>query len=376
MIYFDNAATTSVHPEVVAVYCRLLAEYGNPDSLHSAGRSAKKKMEDSRTRIASMLHVRPDEILFTSCASESNTMAIVASALANQSRGKHVITSNAEHSSSEHAFDYLESIGFEVTRLPIGSNGKISLDDLRKAMRKDTILVSLIHVSNEMGAVNDIHQAARIAHENPTCLFHADCTQSFGKIGIPFEDLDLMTMSAHKIHGLKGSAMLLKKKNVHLQPVIFGGQQEQGLRGGTENAPVHTVLAKTVRLAFEDQKHGLEKRIRQIRDYIADEVASMPGAKILTPENAVPYILNISFDQITSEVLMNALDAKGVCVSAKSTCSSKEAGGNQVLKKMGCSDQEAAHGIRLSFSGQNTMEEAREFVRILKEIINAYGLQL
>lgn len=376
MIYFDNAATTSVHPEVVSAYTRLLTEYGNPDSLHQAGRSAKKKLEESRSRIAKMLGVKPEEILFTSCASESNTQAIIGGALANQSRGKHVITSNAEHSSSEHAFDCLESIGFEVTRLPIGKDGRIDPEELKRAIRTDTTLVSLIHVSNEMGAINDLKTIASIVHRHPTCLFHADCTQSFGKLDIPFEDLDLMTMSAHKIHGLKGSALLLKKAPVRVQPVIFGGQQEQGLRGGTENAPVNTVLAKTIRLAMQEKEQGLEDKVRKIRDYIAGEVEKMPGAKVLTPEEAVPYILNIVFDQITSEVLMNALDARGVCVSAKSTCSSREAGGNPVLKKMGCSDMEAAHAIRLSFSGQNTMKEAQEFIRILKEIIQQYGLQL
>lgn len=376
MIYFDNAATTSVHPEVVSAYTRLLTEYGNPDSLHTIGREAKKKLEQSRTRIAKMLGVRPDEIIFTSCASESNTQAILGCAIANQSRGKHVITSNAEHSSSEHAFDELERLGFEVTRLPIGRDGKISLEDLRASIRKDTILVSLIHVSNEMGAVNDLNEISRIVSEHPTCLFHADCTQSFAKIDIPVQKLDLMTMSAHKIHGLKGSAMLIKKSSVRTHPIIFGGQQENGLRGGTENAPVYTVLAKTIRLAMEEKDQGLDKKVRTIRNYIAGEVEKIPGGKVLNPKDSVPYILNISFDSMTSEVLMNALDSRGVCVSAKSTCSSQEAGGNPILKKMGCSDQDATHAIRLSFSGNNTMEEAKQFILILKEIIQNYGLQL
>lgn len=376
MIYFDNAATTSVNPEVVSVYGRLLQDYGNPDSLHQLGRKTKKNLEESRNRIAKMLNVLPEEILFTSCASESNSMAIVGTALANQNRGRHLITSNAEHSSSEHAFDFLESIGFEVTRLPITEKGNIDVRQLKEAMRPDTILVSLIHVSNETGAVNDLEEIEKTVHQNPTCLLHADCTQSFAKIDIPFEKLDLMTMSAHKIHGLKGSALLMKKKNVRLQPLLFGGQQEQGLRGGTENAPVNTVLAKTIRLAMDEKNRGSLQKIQAVRDRIARQVESMPGGHILTPEGAVPYILNISFDQITSEVLMNALDQRGVCVSAKSTCSSREAGGNPVLKRMGLSDKDASHNIRLSFSGQNTEEEADEFVRILQEVIQQYGLPL
>lgn len=376
MIYFDNSSTTSVRPEVVSVYTRLLQEaYGNPDSLHALGRKAGSSMEESRKRIAAMLHVRPEEILFTGCASESNSLAVVGYALKNAHRGKHIITSNVEHSSTEHAMDYLESQGFDVQRLEVDENGQICPKQLKEALRKDTILVSIMHVNNEVGAINDIEAFADLTHAYPYAAIHADCVQSFGKLDIPFEKLDMMTMSAHKIHGLKGSALLMKKRNIQVHPVIFGGQQEQGLRGGTENAPANTVLAKTIRLAFDEQKESLEK-VREINQYLRKELSAIPGFHVQSPADGLPYILNISFDAITSEVLLNALDARGVCVSARSTCSSHDTGASAVLLKMGRSQKDATHSIRLSFSRDNTMEEAREFVKIVKECIERYGLPL
>ncbi len=213
MIYFDNASTTSVRTEVRRVYGQVLETcYGNPDSLHAAGRQASSLMEKSRSNIASMLHVDPSEIIFTSAASESNTLAIVGYALANEHRGHHVLTSNVEHSSVRHAMEFLKRFGFEVEFLPINEDGIVTPECLKSHMRKDTILVSVMHVNNEMGAINPILELEKIVHQNPTCVFHVDCVQSFSKIDIPFEKLDMATISAHKIHGLKGSAILMKKK--------------------------------------------------------------------------------------------------------------------------------------------------------------------
>lgn len=317
MIYFDNASTTSVRTEVRRVYGQMLETcYGNPDSLHAAGRQASSLMEKSRSNIASMLHVDPSEIIFTSAASESNTLAIVGYALANEHRGHHVLTSNVEHSSVRHAMEFLKRFGFEVEFLPINEEGIVTPECLKSHMRKDTILVSVMHVNNEMGAINPILELEKIVHQNPTCVFHVDCVQSFSKIDIPFEKLDMATISAHKIHGLKGSAILMKKKKIQLVPIIQGGQQEQGLRGGTENAPANIVLAKTIRLALEEQSKAYD-HVLKINQYLREELAKINGAHVHSPKDAIPYILNISFDQITSEVLLNALDQKGICVSAK-----------------------------------------------------------
>ncbi|MBF0578822.1 cysteine desulfurase [Erysipelotrichaceae bacterium RD49] len=375
MIYFDNAATTPVNKEVAALFVKLLNDYGNPDSLHQLGRKTNDLLSKSRSHIARMLACSPEEIIFTSCASESNSMAIVGYALANQKRGKRIITSNSEHSSSQAAMNYLESLGFEIIRLPIHRDGKVHPEDVKAAMSKDTLLVSLIHVSNETGAITDLKSIADVVHQHPTAVFHADCTQSFGKVDIPFTDLDLMTMSAHKIHGVKGSALLRKKKNLVLQPLIFGGQQEQGLRGGTENAPVHIALAKTIRLALENQDQNM-KQIQAVHDHLVNRLAEVPDARILSPKAACPAILSLSFDSMTSQVLQNALDEKGICVSAISTCESSHVGVNPVLINMGCTPKEASHNIRLSFSENNTIAEADQFIETIKEILQNYALPL
>ena len=232
-----------------------------------------------------------------------------------------------------------------------------------------------MHVNNEMGAINPISELEKIVHQNPTCVFHVDCVQSFSKIDIPFGKLDMATISAHKIHGLKGSAILMKKKKIQLVPIIQGGQQEQGLRGGTENAPANIVLAKTIRLALEEQSSAYA-HVLKINQYLREELAKIDGAHIHSPLSAIPYILNISFDQITSEVLLNALDQKGICVSAKSTCSSQNTNASEVLLAMHKSEFDATHGIRLSFSYENTLEEAKYFIKTCKEIIENYGLSL
>lgn len=375
MVYFDNASTTSVHPEVARVYKKLIDEcFANADSLHTPGRKVNSQLEKARKLIAEMLKVNTDEVIFTSCGSEANTLATIGFAFANQSRGKHILTSNVEHSSTKHALDFLESLGFEVERIPIDHDGIVKVEEVKKRIRKDTILVSIMHVNNEIGSINPIHEIAQIVHRHPVCKLHVDCVQSFGKMKIPFSDIDLASVSAHKIHGLKGSGLLIKKKNVQVSPVIFGGQQEQGLRGGTENAPTNIVLAKTIRLALENQDRSYQK-VKKIRDYLAQQIKLLHG-KILSPEEALPYILNISFDQITSEVLLNALDQKGICVSAKSTCDSRSSQASEIVLALGYSHKEATHAVRLSFSQENTMDEAKYFIESIKEILDTYGLPI
>lgn len=376
MIYFDNSSTTSVRTEVCRVYEQLLkSAFANPDAMHRPGRDVHAKMETSRKKIAQMLNRIPDEILFTSSASESNSLAILGYCLAYRNRGNHILTTNVEHASVDHSFSWLESMGFEVQRMPVNEQGILTPDVLKKYIRKDTILVSCMHVNNEMGAINPISQLAEIVHQNPTCVFHADCVQSFTKIDIPWNQLDLATVSMHKIHGLKGSALLIKNHDLKLTPLIQGGQQEQGLRGGTSNAPSNIVAAKTIRLALEEKEESYE-RVSKLNSFLRSELMNIPGVHINSPKTAIPYILNISFDQITSEVMLNALDQRDICVSAKSTCSSRSANESSTLIHMGLSEKRATHMIRLSFDGNNTLEEGKRFIKICKEILNTYGLSL
>ena len=376
MIYFDNSSTTSVRPEVRNVYSQLLdTQYGNADSLHELGRNAHSLLEKSRSAIAKYFRCMPNEILFTGCASESNSLAIIGYALANQHRGKHILVSNVEHASVAHSMEFLKQFNFEIEELPINEKGIVTPELVKERMRKDTILVSTMHVNNEVGSINPVEAISNVVHANPTCAYHVDCVQSFTKIDIPFEKIDLLKVSMHKIHGLKGSALLMKRKNIQLMPIIQGGQQEQGLRGGTENAPANIVMAKTIRLALEEKEKAY-KHVETINRYLRNELKKIEGAHVNSPEEGIPYILNISFDQITSEVLLNALDHKGICVSAKSTCSSHSKNASAVLLAMGLDEKRATHMIRLSFDSFNTIEEAKIFIQACKEIIREYGLSL
>lgn len=376
MIYFDHSSTTSVNSEVLHIYTKLLqTTYGNPDAIHQLGREAGQLMETARTKIASLLGVQSEEIIFCGSASEANTLGIIGVALANRSRGNHILLSNVEHPSVAHCQEVLEDLGFEVEPVEIHEDGKVHPEDVKGKMKKETILVSCMHVNNEVGSINPIQEIAHIVHQHPTCLFHADCVQSFSKLDIPFKDLDLASISAHKIHGLKGSALLMKKKNVQCKPIIQGGQQEQGFRGGTQNAPVNIVLAKTMRLAL-DNKEEKVAHVTSINHYLRQEIQAIPGSHIHSPEDALPNILNFGFDSMTSEVLLNALDARGICVSAKSTCSSKSKEASAVLLAMGKTMEEATHMIRVSLDENNTMDEAKIFIQTLKEILHEYGLSL
>ena len=365
MIYFDHSSTTSVRPEVSNVYSQLLAQqYGNPDSLHALGRKAHALLEKSRENIAKMLHVLPGEILFTGCASESNSLAIIGYALANRNRGNHILVSNVEHPSVMHSMEWLKQFGFEIEYLPINSNGIITPSLVKERIRKDTILVSTMHVNNEMGAINPVKEISEVVHSIPTCVYHVDCVQSFTKIDVPFECMDLATISAHKIHGLKGSALLMKKKKVKLMPLIQGGQQEQGLRGGTENAPSNIVLSKTIRLALEE-KEEVYKIVSKINQYIREELSKIKGAHINSKEDAIPYILNISLVGYRSETLLHFLESRNIFVSSGSACAKGH--GSYVLNEMGFDRKRTDSALRISFSRYNTKEDSDMLVTALEE---------
>lgn len=374
MIYLDYASTTPIRKEVYETYTMLLKKYyGNSDSLHDLGRESAKLMEQSRASIAQLFHVSGDEIFFTSCASESNNMAIKGYALKNAHKGKHIITTCVEHSSIHQACEQLkEFFGFDVTYLPINASGSVDVDTLKAALRKDTILVSMMMVNNETGAINPIAACADVVHANTRAVFHMDGVQALGKIPVDLSNVDMATFSAHKIYGLKGSAILYKRKNLELLPLISGGQQESGLRAGTSNVATNIVFAKTLRLALED----LEKNIAYVRGlnmYLREELSSMKDIVVNSDESGSPYILNISCLCVGSEIMLNALNAKGFAVSAQSTCSSKSKAVSKVLLAMGKPELYATHAVRISLSHMTTQEELRQFITALKEIIHDYG---
>ncbi|MGX8851921.1 cysteine desulfurase family protein [Amedibacillus sp. YH-ame10] len=373
MIYLDYASTTPIRKEVLDTYTMLLTKYyGNSDSLHDIGRESAKLMEQSRASVAQLFHVRSDEIFFTSCASESNNYVIKGYAWKNDYKGKHIITTCVEHASIHMACEQLkEHFGFDITYLPVNEKGVVSLIDLKNALRKDTILVSMMMVNNETGAINPIKECADYVHEHSRAAFHMDGVQALGKVELDLSWVDMATFSAHKIYGLKGSAIFYKQKNIEVLPLISGGQQENGYRAGTSNAPTNIVFAKTLRLILEEQKNNYEY-VKRLNNYLREELGKMKDVCINSDTEGSPYILNVSCLKVGSEIMLNALNEKGFAVSAQSTCSSKSKAISQVLLAMGLGEVRATHAVRISLSHLTTQKEVEAFIRAWKEIAHDY----
>ena len=324
-------------------------------------------MERSRGNIADLLSVEKEEVIFTSGASEANSLAIKGLCLKHKDR-KHIISSVYEHSSAHNALKQLEEdFGYEVTYLSPGKNGKIEPEDVRKALRPDSILVTIMQVNNEIGAVNDINEIKKIVKKHPGTYFHSDITQGIGKLDIDLKDIDMASFSAHKIHGLKGSGVLIRKKHVELLPLINGGQQEYGIRGGTANALVDIVLAKTLRLALERHEKD-SSHLKELNRYFKEKINDIEGVRI-NLEDSIDNLINIS-TPIQSEVLLNALNSKGIMVSSKSTCGSKKNEPNRALRALEIDED---YAIRVSFDYENTKEEIDYFIDCLKEDIRRYA---
>ena len=368
-IYFDNVSTTSLNNEVRKTYEDLLDKYYcNSDALYDDGVAIYDMQEKARGNITKLLGLNNDDIIFTSGASEANNLAIKGLCFKHRER-KHIITSIYEHSSVYNACRQMEeNFGYEVTYLLPGKDGRINPENVKKALRNDTILVSIMLVNNEIGALNDIDAIKEIVKKNSGTYFHCDITQGLGKVDIDFKDIDLASFSAHKIHGLKGSGALIKKKHVELLPLISGGQQEFSIRGGTSNAPVNIVLAKTIRLALES-KDDRNRQIDVLYDYFVSKISEVNKVKINSPKGCLKSLINIS-TPVPSEVLLNALNLKGIMVSSKSTCSSKKKGTNRTLSNMGVDED---YAIRISFDIENTKEEIDYFIDVLKEAIVNYA---
>jgi len=375
-VYLDYASTTPVSPEVLKAYKGLLdVWFVNSESLYQEGAQLHQLMEKSRLQTASLLNVRANEIIFTSGASEASSLAIKGVAFRHLEKKGHLITSSVEHSSVTNCFRQLEELGFEVSWLSVDSSGKISLEELKKELRPDTILVSVMMVNNEVGAIQPIDDIKTYVKKHSHAFLHVDCVQALGKIPVDLKDIDMASFSAHKIHGLKGSGVLFCRQHVDLMPLICGGQQEFGRRGGTENALVNIMFAKTLRLALESQKKGYE-HAKMLNEFCVEELSKMPEIELNSTSDGLPHILNFSCRTMLSEVLMNALNTRGFCISAQSTCHSKSKAPSFVLKAMGYSDQRALSSIRLSFSHETTKEEVLQFIETLKECTEKYGTRL
>ena len=372
-VYFDYSSTTNVHPDVLKAYMDLLkTTYVNSESLYDEGTIVSRNLEKARNAISELLKVHPDEIIFTSGASEANSEAIKSVSFSMPEK-KHIITSQIEHSSVLNACKQMEDVfNYRVTYLPVNEQGIVSVKDLKNALDNDTSVVSLMSVNNETGAINPIEEIEEIVKKTSSAYMHVDMTQAIGKVPCSFENIDLASMSAHKIEGLKGSGILVKKKHVPFVPLINGGEQEYGLRGGTNNACTNMVFAKTLRIALENEKK-YHDYVQKLQTLLLDQLKEIDGVEINNPENNLCSIVNFSYENIPSEVMQNALNRMGFMISARSTCESKSNNPSYVLKAMGYSDRRASSCIRISLSYHNTEEDILDFIKALKEIISHYG---
>ncbi|MCD7950888.1 MAG: cysteine desulfurase [Erysipelotrichaceae bacterium] len=372
MIYLDYVSTTPLNPQVNQSYQALLNDYfANADSLYFLGIQTSSLMEKSRNLIAQMLKVKNSEIIFTSGASESNNTAIKGVAFQYQNRGKHIITSTIEHSSVYNTCLQLRDVfGFDVDFVSVDKNGHINLNELEGLIRDDTILVAMMYVNNEIGSIQPIRDIRKIINKtNPKVKFHVDMVQALGKIPVDLSIVDTASFSAHKIYGLKGSGLLYKNDATTLVPLINGGQQENNLRGGTSNTATHTMFAKTLRLALENNEKKYQY-VQSLNSYVRNELNSIDDIIINTPiTNSSPYILNFSCIGYKPEVILHALEEKDIYISTKSTCSSHKNDISRTLKAMGVDEEVGQSAMRISFSDMTTHEEVEIFIKELKQIL-------
>ncbi|MBD3312537.1 aminotransferase class V-fold PLP-dependent enzyme [archaeon] len=362
--YLDNGATTRVDPRVVKVMKPFFTKhYGNPSSLHSWGRTAREAVEKARKTIADKIGAKPQEIIFTSGGTESDNLAIKGVAL---KKGKgHIITSKIEHHAVLNTCKSLEKKGFKVTYLPVDTEGFVKTNHLKRALRDNTILVSIMHANNEIGTIQPIKEFYKICRKNKV-LFHTDAVQSFTKTSLKAASADLISLSSHKIHGPKGVGALYVKDNVRLEPVLHGGGHESGLRAGTENAPGVIGFAKAVELCREPHI----KEMTKLRDYLIKEVKKIDGSRINGPlKKRLCNNLNASFEGVEGESLLLQLDAEGIAVSTGSACSSKELEPSHVLTAIGLRPEQSHGTIRATISRFTTKEEIDYFLKNLREII-------
>lgn len=369
VIYFDNSSTTKPYQEVLDAFVTASTKYfGNPSSIHKLGGQAERLLTQSRSAVSKLLGVKPHEIIFTSGGTEGNNLAIKGTALKHFSRGKHIITSSIEHASVLATCRQLEEFGFEVTYLPVNQSGVVSLADLEKALRPDTILVSLIHVNNEVGSVQPIEEIGKVLKDYPKVQFHVDYVQGIGKVPLSLEYVDLCTISGHKFHSVKGTGLLYKREGVTIAPILTGGQQERHLRSGTENLPGIVAMAKALRMTLENS-HEKQIALNSLRDELRDFFAGIAQVHINSPEGGAPHILNISCVGLKPEVIVHAFAEQEIYVSTKSACSSKQKDASHVLEQMGFSNDITESAIRISLSEQNTKEEVEIFKRTVKGIL-------
>ena len=372
--YLDNSATTRCSERAKNKMVQILTEdYGNPSSLHNMGKTAEDYIKEAKEQIAKTLRCDEKEIVFTSGGTESNNMALIGGALANKRQGKHIITTSIEHASVQAPLAYLKELGYEITELSVDHDGIISLEELRDAVREDTVLVSIMMVNNEIGAVEPVEEAAKVIKaKNPDTLFHVDAIQAYGKFRICPKKMgiDLLSVSGHKIHAPKGTGFLYIRDKVKVKPIIYGGGQQKGMRSGTENVPGCAGLGLAAKMVYTDHDAKIDK-LYAIKDRMVKGLQAMDGVTVhgLTGRDSAPQIVAAGFEGVRAEVLLHALEDKGIYVSSGSACSSNHPGVSGTLKGIGVKDSLLDSTLRFSFGAFNTEEEVDYCLEVLSELV-------
>lgn len=371
MIYFDNAATTKIYDDALTSYVQVSQKFfGNPSSLHQLGVDAYQVLTKARAQVASLLSVQPEEIFFTSGGTESNNWAIKGTDLEKSVFGKHIITTKIEHPSVLQTCKQLERFGFEVTYLDVDSKGIVSVDQLKENLRKDTILVSVMAVNNEVGAVQPIAEIAKVLEEYPSIHFHVDAVQAVERASqlLAIGRIDLLSLSAHKFHGPRGVGIMYKKFGRKIQALLTGGGQEKGERSTTENLPGIVATTKALRMALE------EKSVTgDLRSKLWKELATKPEIRIFSPEDGASHVLCFAIKGVRGEVVVHAFENHGIYISTTSACSSKKADSSSTLYAMDVPTEWATGAVRVSFSNDNTKEEVEQFINVLHQLMKQFS---
>lgn len=370
-IYFDNAATTFVDKSILESFNKAVDLYpGNPSSIHKFGQESARVIEKSRDLILNSLSLPNHEVVFTSGATEANNLAIKGFALAHKTRGKHIIVSEVEHPSIlETARELERDFGYRVSYLHINSEGKVNLDELKSLIEDDTILVSIMAVNNEIGSINNIEEIAKYLKDFPKIVFHVDGVQALGKVNINYKDVDMITFTGHKVHGLVGAGCLIKRKGIALEAIINGGGQENNLRSGTYSLPLISCLALAISKAVKNQSETY-KKVNVIANKLISELEKMNDLLVINSnikEN--PFVVNFSLKDHKASVVVEALSNRNIFVSSISACHSSGEPMSYVVNALRHDENLAHNTVRVSFDSQNTVEEVDAFIKEFKEII-------
>ena len=373
MIYFDNSATTFVDKEVLETFNKVCTEYpGNANSIHSLGVKSKELEDYATDKIAKLLKVKPSEIIYTSGATESNNTVLKGVASKYKNRGNHIITTHLEHSSTIETAKYLESKGFIIDYVKIKEDGLIDLDNLKELITDKTILVAISYVDSELGIKQNIKEIRKIINNYPKCYLHVDATQALGKIEIDFNDMDFLSMSAHKIFGMKGIGLLIKKENIVIDNLIHGGKSTTIYRSGTPALPLICSLMKALELIIPNIENNYNY-VKELNNKLIMALKKYNNIHINSTNNSIPYIINFSITNIKPETFIHAMEEENIFISTKSACSNSELSSS--VYSLYHDNNIATHSIRISFSYKNTIEEVETFIKVFDKIYNKLSLK-